>query len=192
MYVYYFFSVCWSFYFVCVCAERTTWRSAAWSSTLLRTWRSSGRFPLTSWKTTARTSWSRKKTRRSTSGSLTSCRTTTPHIHEEPRQSIDILSVWTPQPADRLEVHPRGGGADQSLPGRLQRSGAFGVASLLWWKGAGGEQKEEGILSIFKLQPWSYSHHSSFKVYLYLEQTGKLHTTAIRKVIQITVPKLPL
>lgn len=35
-----------------------------------------------------------------------------------------------PQPADRLEVHPRGGGADQSLPGRLQRGGSSGVASL--------------------------------------------------------------
>lgn len=40
------------------------------------------------------------------------------------------LSLFT-QPADRLEVHPRGGGANQSLPGRLQRGGASGVASLL-------------------------------------------------------------
>lgn len=65
------FSVCSTI--LCVCAEKTTWRSAAWSFILLRTWRSSGRFPLTSWRTTARTSWSLKKTRRSTSGRWSSC-----------------------------------------------------------------------------------------------------------------------
>lgn len=54
--------------FLFVYAEKTTWRSAVWSFTLLRTWRSSERFPLTSWKTTERMSWWLKKTRRSTLG----------------------------------------------------------------------------------------------------------------------------
>lgn len=45
-----------------------------------------------------------------------------------------------PQPADRLEDHPRCGRADQSLPGWLQRGGSSRVAALLWRKGAGGEQ----------------------------------------------------
>ena len=49
------------------------------------------------------------------------------------------------QPADGLEVHPRGRGADQSLPGRLQRSGSSGVASLLRREGAGGEEEREGL-----------------------------------------------
>lgn len=31
-----------------LCAERTTWRNAEWSCFSRRTWRSSGRFPLTS------------------------------------------------------------------------------------------------------------------------------------------------
>lgn len=58
-------------------------------------------------------------------------------------QTIKANHSSFPQPADRLEVHPRGGGADQSLPGRLQRGGSSGVASLLRRKGAGGEEEEE-------------------------------------------------
>ena len=35
------------------------------------------------------------------------------------------------QPDDQLEVHPWSGGADQGLPGRLQRGGAPAVVAVL-------------------------------------------------------------
>lgn len=55
-------------------------------------------------------------------------------------QTIKTNRASFHQAADRLEVHPWGGGADQSLSGRLQRSGSSGVASLFRREGAGGEQ----------------------------------------------------
>lgn len=122
-----------------VCPGKTTWRSVAWSCTLHRTWRSSGKCPLTSWRMTARTSWSLRKTRRSTSGEK-GC-----FISDSSSEKIKTMKVNLsppPQPADRLEVHSRGGGADQSLPRWFQRGSSPGVAPLLWREGAGGERDE--------------------------------------------------
>lgn len=48
-----------------------------------------------------------------------------------PPRGRSVMGPLSVQVADRLAVHTRCGGADQSLPGRLQRGGPSGVAAVL-------------------------------------------------------------